>query len=141
MFETAVLSNGAATKRLWATAAGFSGHALLIGFALMAPIIWPCAIPRGYTITLAPEAAKVISRHGTRTSRPARNWYTEPVSVPKRVPMIVDDPADFVPTGGVNGNRIGIDDGFGDGDGDGLAIAVLSQLPAPRPPAEIRTAP
>ena len=37
MFETATLSYGPPTKRVWATAMGFTGQALLIGCALLAP--------------------------------------------------------------------------------------------------------
>ena len=46
MFETANLSSGPSTKRVWATCAGFTGQTLLIAFALMAPMIWPHSIPQ-----------------------------------------------------------------------------------------------
>ena len=35
MCETANLSYGPPTKRLWTTCAGFSGQAVVIGFALL----------------------------------------------------------------------------------------------------------
>jgi hypothetical protein len=41
MFETATLSYGPPTKRVWTTAMGFTGQALLIGCAVLAPIISP----------------------------------------------------------------------------------------------------
>src|ERR1035437_8917179 len=41
MFETASLSYGPPTKRVWATAMGFTGQAMLIACALLAPLISP----------------------------------------------------------------------------------------------------
>jgi len=46
MFETAVLSYGPPTKRVWATFAGFTGQVALIGCALLAPLLWPQVIPK-----------------------------------------------------------------------------------------------
>ena len=50
MFETATLSYGPPTKRVWATAMGFTGQALLIGGALLGPLIWPQALGRAYLV-------------------------------------------------------------------------------------------
>ncbi|MGD0776545.1 MAG: hypothetical protein ABSC05_27330 [Candidatus Solibacter sp.] len=41
MFETAAFSYGPPTKRVWTTAMGFTGQAVLIGCAVLAPMISP----------------------------------------------------------------------------------------------------
>ena len=62
MFETATLSNGPSTKRVWATVMGFTGQALLIGCALLAPLISPQTLGRAFLVTtLAPPA--LLLRH------------------------------------------------------------------------------
>jgi TonB family protein len=51
MFEQSTLSSGSAAKRLWATCAGISGEALLVVFAMLAPMLWPQVLPRTRLIT------------------------------------------------------------------------------------------
>ena len=51
MFETATLSYGPPAKRVWATAMGFTGQALLIGCALLAPLISPQQLGRAFLVT------------------------------------------------------------------------------------------
>ena len=55
MFETATLSYGSSSKRAFATLAGFSGQALLVACALIAPMIAPRTLPRvAWITTIAP---------------------------------------------------------------------------------------
>jgi protein TonB len=142
MFETANLSYGPPTKRLWATCAGFTGQVLLIGFALIAPMIWPQVIPHvanaiaiappGPPPGRAPETAKVVPVRGGRASRPTRGIFVPP-EVPKtKAVSIIDDPADFAPARG-NGDRESVIGGTGIDDNTRLAIAVATQAPQPRP--------
>ena len=51
MFETATLSYGPPSKRFWATAVGFTGQAVLIGCALLAPLISPQTLGRALLVT------------------------------------------------------------------------------------------
>ena len=58
MFETAVLSSGPQTKRMWTTLMGFSGQAVLVISLVLAPMIWPSTLPKVVwtAITIAPPA-------------------------------------------------------------------------------------
>ena len=51
MFETATLSYGPPSKRVWATAMGFTGQAVLIGCAVLAPLISPQTLGRAFLVT------------------------------------------------------------------------------------------
>ena len=102
MFETATLDYGPATKRVWATCAGFTGQALLIGCALLAPMVWPQVIPRVALVTsLAPPGqppgkSKAEPQRAepqrTRVVREFRDFPTAPPTVPDKV-MLVDETA------------------------------------------------
>ena len=92
MFETATLSNGPSTKRLWATAMGFTGQALLIGCALLAPLLSPQTLGRAFLVTtLAPPGApppprppgpKIVPRpHHALATQIFEHILTTPVSV------------------------------------------------------------
>src|SRR4051794_13849223 len=58
MFETALLSSGPQTKRVWSTLMGFSGQAALVTGLVLAPLISPATLPKVVwsAITLAPPA-------------------------------------------------------------------------------------
>jgi hypothetical protein len=51
MFETATLSYGPPTKRVWATALGFTGQAMLIGGSLLAPMVFPQTLGKAFLVT------------------------------------------------------------------------------------------
>jgi len=51
MFETAILSYGPPTKRVWSTALGFTGQAMLIGGALLAPMVFPQTLGKAFLVT------------------------------------------------------------------------------------------
>jgi len=58
MFETTTLSYSSPTKRVWTTAMGFTGQALLIACALLAPLISPQTLGRAFLVTtIAPPGA------------------------------------------------------------------------------------
>src|SRR6185295_15805117 len=100
MFETATLSYGPSTKRVWATALGFTGQAVLIGCALLAPLISPQTLGRALLVTTLvtpgapppppPPGPKVVPRppHAGATQM-FRNILTAPVSIPAVAAMIV----------------------------------------------------
>jgi protein TonB len=154
MFETATLSYGPRTNRAWATAMGFTGQALLIGCALLAPLISPQTIGRAFLVTaLAPPGTpppppppglKVVPRspHAAATQI-FRNILTLPVSIPAIAAMIVDEPPEAaaggpgveggMPGGAQNGVRGGIVDTIVN---EGARIVPVVRLPdvVERPP-------
>src|SRR5437899_7183435 len=145
MFETATLSYGPPSKRVWATALGFTGQAVLVGCALLAPLISPQTLGRALLVTtLVPPGApppppgpKVVPRpsHAGATQI-FRNFLTAPVSIPAIAAMIVDDFPDVPESGpGVAG---GIASGTRDGVPGGVLSALIGEvariIPMERPP-------
>ena|SRR5215472_12173461 len=142
MFETAVLSSGPSTKRVWATCAGFTGQALLITFALLAPMIWPQAIPHVvWAATLVPPSPPPPPPPppGEQLmSRPARVIRTQfrdtqlmaPNYVPPRALQIDDPPAELAG----NASGPGVQGGILGGTRDGAVGGVLADLLKPAQP-------
>src|SRR5947208_13274936 len=100
MFETAVLSQGPQTKRVWTTCLGFTGQALLIGGMLVGPLIWPQALPnllrvvsisapRGPERPQVAEPPRFVPRTPGLVARVTR-LFTEPRMVPAAIPVIND---------------------------------------------------
>ena len=67
MFETATLSYGPPTKRVWATAMGFTGQAVLIGCALLAPLISPQTLGRALLVTDAGSSGRSAAPAAARS--------------------------------------------------------------------------
>ena len=94
MFETATLSYGPPSKRVWATAMGFTGQAVLIGCAVLAPLISPQTLGRAFLVTTLvtpgapppppPPGPRIVPRspHAVATQI-FRNILTEPVNIPR----------------------------------------------------------
>jgi protein TonB len=153
MFETANLSYGPPTKRLLATCAGVSGQAMLIGFALLAPMIWPQVIPHvAEAIAIVPpgvppgraaDTAKVVPARGTKAARATKGDFTAPAQVPKTKPiMLVDGPDDFAPVRG-HENGPGVVGSPWSGENDRIAVAIAREaqvLPTrvPQPTTQVR---
>ena len=154
MFETATLSNGPSTKRVWATVMGFTGQALLIGCALLAPLISPQTLGRAFLVTtLAPPGApppppppgpKIVPRpHHALATQIFQHILTTPVSVPPIAAMIVDDPPEAAGSGpGVPG---GVPGGARDGVPGGLVDSIVNEgarvVPLVHPPEVINREP
>ena len=146
MFETAVLSYGPPTKRVWATFAGFTGQVALIGCALLAPLLWPQVIPKvAWSIPIVgpppppppplPTGAVVPVHHAKSYSQFIDNVLTAPVKVPDRAVQLTDDePVVATRGGGVVG---GVDGGQKGGvQGAFLLTDILNQgRPLPKAPA------
>ena len=98
MFETATLSTGPKSKRMWATGLGFAGQAVLIGGMLVAPLIWPKALPDiARSISLAPPTppgnprpveTRIEPRPQASVAR-TTHVFTAPVSVPHKVVILL----------------------------------------------------
>ena len=154
MFETAVLSYGNESKRIWATCMGFTGQALVVTCAVLAPMIWPQAIPRVmWSMTLAPPTPppappppgpRVEPQRATKFhSQFVEGMLPTPIRIPDKI-AIIEDPPDFNGGGGVKGGVIG---GVPDGVVGGLPalladeVARIVPLPKAPPPAVTNAAP
>ena len=143
MFEQAVLANGPRAKRVWTTCAGFTGQIVLIGCAVLAPVIWPQALPKAMLVIgltapgppLAPphRAPDVKpAMHRTATAAPYRPGpVTLPRAIPDHVVAIIDPPIDYpgVPGGIETGAGLG-----GPGRIPGGIPDFVVKPPEPRPP-------
>src|SRR5262245_46572277 len=149
MFETATLSSGPRTKRVWATALGIGGQAILLGWMLIAPLIWPRSLPdmaRSISLAAPPapvgRAKPVETRVEPRTNAPSRvtHAFTTPVTVPKRV-VILSEAETPEPTGPFVAGAL---PGSGDASGNPVLGAVLGDgarnIPVrpPDPPAPLK---
>src|SRR5450432_1150188 len=136
MFETATLSYGPPAKRVWATAMGFTGQAMLVGCALLAPLISPQTIGRAFFVTtLAPPGVpppppplgtRVVPRspHAAATQF-TKHPLTAPVNVPPIAAMLIDNPPEAVESGpGVPG---GVPGGVRDGGPGGILTSILNE--------------
>jgi periplasmic protein TonB len=140
MFETATLSYGPPSKRVWATAMGFTGQAVLIGCAVLAPLISPQTLGRAFLVTTLvtpgapppPPGPRIVPRspHAVATQI-FRNLLTEPVNIPRIAAILVDDPPEAVGDGpGVQG---GVPGGVRDGVQNGLVSSILNEGARPVP--------
>ena len=144
MFETAVLSSGPQTKRVWTTLMGFSGQAVLVSSLVLAPMIWPSTLPKVVwtAITIAPPAPPPPPPGPTPQIVPkvrvirATGVFTAPPAVPSRV-IPIDDLDNAPPTGpfivgAVPGPAIG------SGPQSNLIAGIMNSVgpavPAYRPP-------
>jgi protein TonB len=146
MFETATLSYGSPSKRVWTTFAGVAGQALLVIGAVLAPMISPQVLPRAAwisTITApgppppAPPRGPVV-RPRTAVggeSQIFRRILILPTHIPPKAHNIVDE-LEVVDIGGVTG---GVQSGDSTGAVGGLLNSIMGDnsrvVPVVRPPA------
>jgi len=151
MFEQSTLASGSVSKRFWTTGAGVAGQAALVGFMLLAPMVWPQVLPRAMFITMIttpgppppppPKGAAVVRpRAAVRNTHPLMDAFMEPSQIPAHVQRIVD-PAPELSEPGVPG---GVRDGAPGGVPGCIVSEILSsvRLPAevPRTPEPVRAA-
>jgi protein TonB len=146
MFETAVLSNGPQTKRMWTTLMGFSGQALLLTCLVMAPLISPASLPKVIwtTMTLAPPPPPPPPPNPTPQVVPRIrvvsqvHAFMEPTFIPRTVAHIDNlnepppPPAGNYVIGGMPGT--GSPGGAPNGLIDGIVNSVGPLVPVVRPP-------
>lgn len=148
MFETATLSSGPASKRFWSTCAGLAGETLLLGCAVLVPVLSPQVLPRAMFATMLatpgapppPPAPGPVVRP-TRSHAVLRSWLpiTEPPRVPTSTPTIIDLPTDPVTTGVSGGVAGGLETGIP--GGLALSVAIAGTAPVPPPPRVTNAAP
>ena len=120
MFEQSTLPSGPASKRLWATCVGVTGEAVLVGFAILAPMLWPQVLPRTMLVTslLPPvprgnpkpveERPRTTQAVAHRTPVIRDGLVFQPPRIPDRVIIDVELPTEvssvpWVPGGDPNG--------------------------------------
>jgi len=135
MFETATLSYGPPAKRVWATAMGFTGQALVIGCALLAPLISPQQLGRALLVTTlvtpgappppVPPGPRVVPR----ASRAVVTQFREHVLLaPLRTPAVATiliDPPEAAESG--SGAPGGVPGGIATGVPDGIVGSILTE--------------
>jgi protein TonB len=142
MFETAILSYGAPSKRVWTTFAGFTGQALLVTCAVLAPMISPQVLPRAAWMTTisapgAPPPPGPVVRPRTAVSGASqifRRLLIMPTSIPPKALMLVeDDPGPDLAVGpGVPG---GVPNGLPNGIPGGIVTDLIARVaPIVKPP-------
>jgi len=148
MFETATLSSGPASKPLWSTCAGLAGEALLLGCAVLAPVLSPQVLPHAmFTTMLAPPGVPPAPPAPGPGVRPTRSHsalralltFSEPPRVPTSTPTIIGLPADSdtigVPGGVAGGATNGIPGGLP------MDILIAGTAPVAPTPRVINAAP
>jgi protein TonB len=142
MFETATLSYGPPSKRVWATAMGFTGQAVLIGCAVLAPLISPQTLGRAFLVTALvtpsapppppPPGPRIVPRSPrAAVTQIFKNSFTEPVNIPRIAQIFVDEPPEAVGSGpGVQG---GVPGGVRDGVQNSLVSSILNEGARPAP--------
>src|ERR1051325_1946294 len=132
MFETAALSSGPSSKRLWSTCIGVTGEVLLLGCAVLVPVLSPQVLPRAMFVTmLAPPGVPppppapgpmVRPRSARTTPRLTLTGLVEPSTIPPTTPRIIDGP-EPVAAIGIPG---GIETGLSSGPGIGVVGSILT---------------
>jgi protein TonB len=153
MFETATLSYGPSGKRVWTTAMGFTGQALLVAGALLAPLISPPLLPRvAWITTLAPPGPPpppppVVEHVVPRTHAVVSQVVGDRIYIPRVIPphpMILPE-AEAPPVSGVAGVPGGVVGGQGNGGFSNLISDIITRAaavaPVPRPPEPARHEP
>jgi protein TonB len=140
MFEQATLSYGSAGTRLCTTCAGFTGEALLLACAVLAPLVSPQVLPRTralITLLAAPAPPPPPPKGSVDRPRAARapveqlqqiraGQLIAPVRIPPRAAMIEDPPPEV--------SGYGVAGGIPGGARDGVLGSVLSEAARTAPP-------
>jgi protein TonB len=144
MFETAILSYGPASKRVWTTFAGVTGQALLVTCAVLAPMISPHVLPHAAWIATisapgAPPPGPVVRPRtaASGASQIFRHLLIMPASIPPKALMLVeDDPGPDLAAGpGVPG---GAANGLPNGVPGGIVTDILARAaPILKPPEPV----
>jgi protein TonB len=150
MFEQAVLLSGPPSKRVWATFAGVTGQALLVTFAMMIPMIWPEAMPSHQALLKifvpgvppGPPPKGDPATPSRMTHAVPKQWHDGGLSLPRRIPAVVDAIDEPPDAGLVRGSGTGVVGGSELGSSGGIFAGLggtTSVLPA-RPVEEHRAA-
>lgn len=135
MFEVMALESGPGTSRLWAAFMGMTGETLLVASAVVAPMIWPQAMPgpRALMTWLAAPGSPPAPPKPLESARPAEPVVRRasqlrdgelllPRAIPARA-QIIDEPP-LAMAGGM-GSAAGVQGGTGVENGANLLDSIL----------------
>ena len=146
MFETATFSYDPSSKRVWTTAMGFTGQAVLIGCLMLAPLVSPQTLGRAFLVTglVAPGAPSAPPPPGPRVEpvphhgavAPATHALVEPVAarVPMVAAMIVDAPEAYAPGPSCTSCVVGGYPNSPPSNGSRIIGDIVGMVPVVRPP-------
>jgi protein TonB len=103
MFEQSVIPRSPKGKRVWTTCVGVTGQVLLVTGMVVAPMLWPQAMPPATFVMLVPHAPagrpkgnpEVKHQASIATTRPIRKYIglVQPSQVPTIITIVTDPPA------------------------------------------------
>jgi len=138
MFDAISVSK---TRKPWTVAVSFAGQGMLVGLAVLVPLVTTEALPHGHLASLlsspepprgtSPRPPKAATGQRTATVVPVRSAvFQAPPQVPTKLVMVVD-PAPQPDTGGP-----GVVGGTGDssGGGNGVIAGLVQRMPIPDAP-------
>jgi protein TonB len=154
MFDQVFVAEAQDSKRFWTTCAGVTGQVGLVAAMILAPMVWPEALPSMHSIVTIltppgppppplarPEAAPQPT-HAAAVHPfvdPSGRVF-QPPKIPDKVTMLTDDPpvvTGVYVAGGIPGGAVG---GVRDGIIGGILLAGNAALAPPRPPETARPA-
>jgi periplasmic protein TonB len=145
MFEQTFITEAQGSKRLWTTCAGVTGQFALVAAMILAPMVFPEALPRmqSFVNIVAPPgppppppAQSAPQPTRTASVKPfidPSGHVLQPSTVPTRIEMVVDEPpapgGAYVPGGIPNGTLGGVANGIV----GGILMAGAAAIAPPRP--------
>ena len=122
MFEQATLAPGAAGKRVWTTILGVTTQVVLVGGAILVPMIWPQIMPHAQLLATflppvppgpPPKGDLAKQRTAARVvPRADFHVFIAPAHIPMRVELIDDAPAANYVIGVPNGDARALQPGI-----------------------------
>lgn len=150
MFEQSILTNGKSGRRVWTTCAGVTGEAIVVALAVVAPMVFPQALPNLKTMVIEYLPPVPPPPPGPREKPPvthveprptdAPHPFAIPTSMPPKAVQVVDDAPAEAPLITVPGSTGGGGGTGGKGGFDFTGLFAERLPPVPRP-AEVHTAP
>lgn len=145
MFEQSILTNGKSGRRVWTTCAGVTGEAMVVAIAVIAPMVFPQALPSlkmmvvEYLPPVPPAPPGPREKPAVAHAEPRRpeapHAFVAPTQIPPRVLQVVEEPPAEAPAMYVPGST---GDGAGSatkGNFDFAGLLASDRLPPiPRPP-------
>jgi protein TonB len=152
MFEQALAVEYGRTNRTWTTMAGFAGEALVLGIAVLMPLLSPERLPQTQALmqiflpqapVAPPPPAPVALVSAQQVARPALQLRDGVLRAPSAIPpkpVILDEPPlTAAELGGGTGVPGGIEGGLPGGVLHGLPAEVVRQVPPLAPIAAATT--
>ena len=151
MFEQTLLAEAPGSKRFWTTCVGVTGQVALVASMILAPMVWPEALPKptAFLTLLLPAVPLPPPPKGMDTPQVVRTVvkhafispegkYIQPIKPPDKIDMTPDDPpvpgGEYVVGGVANGTTGGVPNGLV----GSIALAGAALIAPPRPLETVR---